>query len=101
MLWGGRFAKETDKFMRDFSSSIDVDSRLWQVDIKLSTAHARMLASQGILTLEDGEKIASGLKEIAEEIKSGQWTFNPEAEDVHGEIEARLFEKIGDAAKRM
>lgn len=100
-LWGGRFEKETDEAVKRFSSSIDIDSELWAVDIKGSIAHTRMLAKQGIIPLEDGEKIVHGLIEIAEEVKAGKWTFDPKAEDVHGEIEARLAEKIGLAAKRM
>jgi argininosuccinate lyase len=100
-LWGGRFEKETDEAVKVFSSSIDIDQKLWAVDIKASIAHTRMLAKQGIIPVEDGEKIVHGLIEIAEEIKSGAWTFNPAAEDVHGEIEARLAEKVGLAAKRM
>ncbi|MBX3020073.1 MAG: argininosuccinate lyase [Bdellovibrionales bacterium] len=100
-LWGGRFAEETDRLMREFSSSIQIDSKMWAVDLKVSTAHTRMLAAQGILSAADGEKIVAGLEEIGAEIASGKWKFNPEAEDIHGEIEGRLFEKIGDAAKRM
>ena len=60
-----------------------------------------MLAAQGILKAEDASDIERGLFEIGEEIKSGKWTFDPKAEDIHGEIEGRLFEKVGDAAKRM
>jgi len=100
-LWGGRFEKDTDEAVKAFSSSISTDARLWQADIRGSMAHAAMLAKQGVLKKEDGEKIRRGLLEIAEEIKSGAWTFNPAAEDIHGEIEERLFAKIGDAAKRM
>lgn len=100
-LWGGRFAQETNELMREFSSSIDIDSRLWEVDLKASKAHASMLVEQGVLSAADGKAIASGLDEIASEIQSGLWTFDPKAEDIHGEIEARLFAKIGEAAKRM
>lgn len=100
-LWGGRFSKETDALMAKFSSSIDVDQRLWDVDIRGSAAHVRMLVACGILPASDGNAILKGLDEIRGEIKSGAWTFNPAAEDVHGEIEQRLFEKIGEPAKRM
>jgi argininosuccinate lyase len=100
-LWGGVFEKQTDEAVKAFSSSIAVDSRLWAADIRGSIAHSRMLAKQGILKKEDAAKIESGLLEIAEEIRSAKWTFNPKAEDVHGEIEDRLFSKVGDAAKRM
>lgn len=100
-LWGGRFSGEIDQMVADFSSSIEIDSKMWEVDIKVSLAHSRMLGAQGILSSTDVSAIEKGLHEIAEEVKSGKWSFSPEAEDIHGEIEGRLFEKIGDAAKRM
>lgn len=100
-LWGGRFEGETHELMREFSSSIQVDSRLWRVDLRVSLAHARMLVTQGILSVADGALIEKGLTEIFGEIEAGQWSFNPEAEDIHGEIERRLFEKIGEPAKRL
>jgi argininosuccinate lyase len=100
-LWGGRFDKDTDAAMKKFSSSIDVDSRLWAVDLKISAAHARMLSQRGILSDEDGAAILRGLDEIGAELTAKTWTFDAEAEDIHGEIERRLFEKIGDAAKRL
>lgn len=100
-LWGGRFSGETHELMREFSSSIDVDGQLWAVDIRVSMAHARMLGAKSILSAGDVEKILQGLKEVHEEIRSGAWTFSAKAEDVHGEIEDRLFVKIGEAAKRL
>lgn len=100
-LWGGRFAQETDQLMARFSSSIDIDQKLWEADILGSSAHVRMLMAQKILGASDGEKILAGLQEIADEIRTGEWSFNPAAEDVHGEIEERLVQKIGEPAKRM
>lgn len=100
-LWGGRFSGETHELMREFSSSIDVDGQLWAVDIRVSMAHARMLGAKSILSSADVEKILQGLKEVHEEIRSGVWIFNAKAEDIHGEIEDRLFVKIGEAAKRL
>lgn len=100
-LWGGRFEQETHELMRRFSSSIDVDARLWDVDIRVSMAHARMLGAQGILPSEDVARILGGLKEIHEEIRTHRWTFDKNAEDIHGEIEAYLFQKVGEAAKRL
>ncbi len=100
-LWGGRFSKETAKEMEVFSSSIATDEKMWAVDITTSIAHARMLGQRGIIPSSDAQKIIQGLEEIGQEIKSGSWTFNSQAEDIHGEIEKRLFEKIGEAAKKV
>jgi argininosuccinate lyase len=100
-LWGGRFTEQMDKLMAKFSSSLDVDSRLWEADIRASVAHVKMLAAQKIISASDAEKIVGGLNEINAEIREGTWMFNPAAEDVHGEIESRLIEKIGEPAKKM
>ena len=37
-----------------------------------STAHARMLARQGIIPADDAERIAAGLAQVADELESGQ-----------------------------
>ncbi len=100
-LWGGRFEKETDQKVEEFSSSLLTDSKMWISDIKASIAHARMLGYQNIISIQDSEKIIQGLLEIAEEIKSGQYVFNPKAEDLHSEVENYLARKIGDPAKRL
>jgi argininosuccinate lyase len=100
-LWGGRFGQETHELMQRFSSSVDVDARLWDVDIRVSMAHARMLGAQGILSPRDAQSVLTGLKEIHEEIREGRWTFSENAEDIHGEIESYLFQKIGEPAKRL
>lgn len=100
-LWGGRFEKDTDQAVKEFSSSIDIDAKLWAVDLKSSAAHARMLGKQGIIDVLDAEQIIDGLTAIGQELESGSWNFDPKAEDIHGEIERRLGEKIGEAAKRV
>lgn len=100
-LWGGRFDKETAKEVESFSSSILTDAKLWTVDLRSSIAHAKMLGTQKIISEADSKKIVDGLIAIGEELSSGQWTFNPEAEDIHGEIEKRLFEKIGEPARKV
>jgi argininosuccinate lyase len=100
-LWGGRFSKGTAKAVEDFSSSINVDAKMADVDLRTSAAHAQMLGAQGIIPAKDSAAIMAGLKEIGEELQSGEWNFNPEAEDIHGEIEKRLVEKAGEAGKRV
>lgn len=99
--WGGRFEKETDKQVEEFSSSILTDAKMWASDIKASIAHANMLGVQKIISLSDSEKIVRGLLEIAEEIKSDKYQFDENEEDLHSAIENRLVEKIGDAAKKL
>lgn len=100
-LWGGRFTQPTDKFVEEFTASIDFDKRLYHQDIRGSVAHARMLGRQGIILHEDVEKIVHGLKEILEQIEAGQFDFSVGLEDIHMNIEARLSQKIGEAGKRL
>lgn len=100
-LWGGRFQKSTDKKVDDFNSSIRFDARMYREDIKGSVAHAKMLGKQGIIPLEDSEKIVSGLIEILEDIDNGKVEFEVDAEDIHMNIEKLLTEKIGEAGKRL
>ncbi|HWI40903.1 MAG TPA: argininosuccinate lyase, partial [Verrucomicrobiae bacterium] len=100
-LWGGRFTQPTDRFVEEFTASIDFDKRLYSQDIRGSIAHARMLGRQGIIPAEDVLKIESGLQEILAQIEAGEFDFSVSLEDIHMNIEARLSEKIGEAGKRL
>lgn len=100
-LWGGRFQKSTDAKVDDFNSSIRFDKRMYRQDIKGSIAHAKMLGKQGIIDMEDSEKIIAGLKEILSDIESGKVEFLIDAEDIHMNIEKLLTDKIGDSGKRL
>jgi argininosuccinate lyase len=84
-----------------YTASIDVDRRLYRQDIAGSIAHARMLARQGIIPQDDAEAIVRGLEEIRSEIDEGRFPWRRELEDVHMNIEARLTEKVGEAAGRL
>ena len=100
-LWGGRFTQPTDKFVEEFTASINFDKRLYHQDIRGSIAHATMLGKQGIIPIKDVEDIVSGLKAILQRIEAGEFDFSVSLEDIHMNIEARLSEKIGDAGKRL
>ena len=100
-MWGGRFAMAPDAIMEEINASIGFDQRLAAQDIRGSKAHAVMLGSVGILNQNDVEVISQGLDEILAEIESGTFLFSRALEDIHMNIEARLREKIGDAAGRL
>jgi argininosuccinate lyase len=104
-LWGGRFEKDLDQEVALFSSSLEIDTRLWDADITGSVAHARMLGRQGILAADEAADIVAGLEQVRAMIKSafeaGKNPFHPQAEDVHSEIERMLREKIGPLAGKL
>lgn len=100
-LWGGRFEKQTDEAVEAFTTSLGVDARLWNADIRTSIAHARMLGKIGVLTAEEANAIIAGLQALREHISAGKVTFDPKAEDVHSEIERLLTERIGAVAGKL
>ena len=100
-LWGGRFSQPTDKFVEEFTASIQFDKRLYHQDIRGSIAHAEMLGKQGIIPMEDVNAIVEGLRQILDQIERGIFDFSISLEDIHMNIEARLSEKIGEAGKRL
>lgn len=85
----------------DYTVSIHYDRRLYKQDIAGSIAHARMLCRQEIISEADSEAIIAGLNDIQEEISSGKFAWKPELEDIHMNIERRLFELIGEPALRL
>ena len=100
-MWGGRFASGPAAIMEEINASIGFDKNLYKEDIKGSSAHAAMLAAQGIISAADYDEIEKGLKTILAEIESGKFVFSRKLEDIHMNIEARLAELIGPAAGRL
>ena len=93
--------KDKNKEVRDYLASISFDQRLYKEDIAGSIAHVQMLTKQEIISKEDSDEIIAGLHSILEEIKHGEFIFSTEYEDIHMNIEARLFELIGSNAGKL
>jgi argininosuccinate lyase len=96
-----RFQKGVDKRVEKYVASIPFDWRLYKQDIAGSMAHAQMLANQGLISKKEADLIIRGLASIREEIEQGKLAFKLELEDIHMNIESRLFEKIGDVAGKL
>ena len=99
--WGGRFQEPTDKDVEAFTASIHFDRRLYRQDIEGSIAHARMLASQKIITKKEEKAILAGLKTIGKDIEAGRFVFNPDDEDIHMAIEKSLISRISKAGGKL
>ena len=91
----------TDKQARNYVASIPFDRRLYRQDIEGSIAHARMLAKQEIIAGSEAVAIIKGLNSIRKEIERGKFQFKTDLEDIHMNVEARLFEKIGEVAGKL
>ena len=99
--WSARFAEPVDALTQRFTASLAFDRRLAPQDIAGSLAHARMLASCGVISARDWVAIQRGLGKVRAEIAAGKFDWSAGDEDVHSAIERRLTELVGDAGKRL
>ncbi|WLD93624.1 argininosuccinate lyase [Alkalihalobacillus sp. AL-G] len=100
-LWGGRFTKETNQLVEQFTASISFDQRLAKEDIIGSLAHVQMLAECNIITEEDADTIKSGLQSLQKKISEGALDFHVEHEDIHMNIEKYLIDEIGPVGGKL
>jgi argininosuccinate lyase len=101
LQWGGRFGAGPDAVMQAINVSIGFDRKLWRQDIAASRAHAAMLGKTGILRPEDAAAIDAGLSQIEGEIAAQKFNFIDALEDIHTNIEVRLTDIAGEAARRL
>jgi argininosuccinate lyase len=87
--------------VEEFTASHQFDRLLYRQDIAGSKAHARMLARQELISVEENDLIIAGLSQIEAEIDHGHFEFLDELEDIHMHIEKALVEKIGAAGQKL
>ena len=100
-LSSARLTQPTDKFVEEFTASVEFDQRMFRQDIRGSIAHATMLTEVGVLTAEERDQIIDGLQNIETEIENGEFEWSIAQEDVHMNIEARLIALIGEVGKKL
>jgi len=96
-IWNTRIKKQSSLFQK-VGNSIDIDKRLYKEDIAGSIAHVEMLFKQKIISFKIKNKIIYGLNKIEKEILKNKFEFNKKYEDIHMNIEKRLFQIIGEEA---
>ena len=96
-IWSTRIKKISTLFQK-VGSSIDIDKRLYKEDILGSIAHVEMLFKQKIISFKIKNKIIYGLRKIEKEISKNKFEFNKKHEDIHMNIEKKLFQIIGEEA---
>ena len=95
----GRFTGGPAADVAQFTESISFDWRLWKHDIQGSLAHAAMLQKIGVLAKSELSAITKGLNQIGREIAAGKFSWKPELEDVHMNIESELTRRVPAGAK--
>ena len=97
-IWNTRIKKKASTLFEKVGSSIDIDKRLYKEDILGSIAHVEMLFKQKIISFKVKNKIIYGLQKIEKQISKNNFEFNKKYEDIHINIEKKLFQIIGDEA---
>jgi argininosuccinate lyase len=97
-IWGSRIKKDTSTLFQKVGNSIEIDKKLFKEDILGSIAHVEMLFKQKIISFKVKDKIIYGLNKIKKEILKNKFEYNKNYEDIHMNIEKRLFQIIGEEA---
>ena len=90
-IWNKRIKKSTSELFQEIGSSINVDKRLFKEDIRASLVHVEMLHKQKIISSKIKNKIIKGLKKIEKQILQKRFIFKKKYEDIHMNIEKKLF----------
>lgn len=99
--WSGRFKEDTLKEVEFFTESVSFDKVLALYDIEQDFAHLEALLKANIISKKEYENIKSGLIDIKYDIQNDKFQWDISKEDVHMNIEHRLFELIGEDAKKL
>ena len=97
-LWGGAFGRPLSERAAAFGQSIESDLTFWEQDVRGSIAHARMLGSTGIISVEESALLIQGLEQI---LTDGAENLPDNVEDIHAAVELRLGEIVGDVAGKL
>ena len=97
-IWNTRINKNSNNLFKKIGGSLRVVKRLFNEDIEGSIVHVEMLFRQKIINFKIKNKIVWGLNRIRNEIIKKKFKFNENLEDIHMNIENRLFELIGEDA---
>ncbi len=91
--------KEVEKFT--VGNDREFDLLLAPFDVLGSIAHAKMLATVGLLTNEEAELLVNELKGVYSNIQQSSFTIQDNVEDVHSQVELLLTQKLGDVGKKI
>ncbi len=100
-LWGGRFQTGPADAMAALSASVHFDWRLAPYDIEQTAAHAGVLRSAGLLTVDELARVEGALKALAVQVRDGSFVPDASDEDVHTAIERALIERLGDLGGKL
>jgi argininosuccinate lyase len=101
-LWGGRFNKGLADVAKEFSYSFHFDYVLLPYDVQVNKAHVLGLLGAGIVTETEKNQLHSALDNVLNDSLTNNALLSDAIdEDVHGFVERKVVEKVGDLGKKM
>ncbi len=100
-MWAGRFRQPLDPEFERWQRSFPFDQRLIEEELSASRAHARALASVGVLSQSELDSILRGLEQIGQQAENPEFLQDEEAEDVHHFVEKHLVALIGETGYKL
>lgn len=94
-LWGGRFTKDINSGVLDYTYTTDIDVRIIKYDILCSIAHNIMLMRENIIDEHSAISILNELVDIYNKSLDDNVLLNKENEDVHLCLEQIIIDKLG------
>ena len=100
-LWDKGYS--IDKKIEQFTVGNDreIDLYIAKYDIIASLAHAKMLASIGVISATELDQLTTELNKLKATIDTGDFIIEDSFEDVHSKIEFVLIEALGDTGKKI
>ncbi|TCP25689.1 argininosuccinate lyase [Tenacibaculum skagerrakense] len=100
-LWKKEFS--LDKAIENFTVGNDreIDIHIAKYDVIASKAHAKMLASVGIISSEEATALINVLDKLLVQIENNEFTIEQDFEDVHSKIEFELTKELGETGKKI
>lgn len=93
------WSKQVERFTVGNDRNIDV--LMASFDVLGNMAHAKMLASVGLLSNEEADLLFAALKDIFTTTQEGNFVIKDSIEDVHSQVEYLLTQKLGDTGKKI
>jgi argininosuccinate lyase len=100
-LWGGRFSKNTDPLVEEFTRSVHYDKKLAKYDIFASMAHVQVLKKAGYLKAAEAGRLTRALGALYRLAASGAYRVDTGSEDIHTDIQNKLQKAVGDVALKL
>jgi len=101
-LWGGRFTSSPDAAFKAFNDSLPFDARLIAEDVEGSKAWAGAIASVGVITAEERDRLRDALDDILARALADTHALRTSGhEDVHAYVEHELVQRLGPLGKKL